>query len=215
MHKTKIYIISTKYETEQRSATLLITLFLGIGTGLMMFLSFLVVQYYFDERRSMATGIVAIGSSVGLFVFPFLTRTLISKYGWRWTFRIEALICLIGGCCGFLFRSLEDKDTDDVENKNNNEEKKIILDKSEEKKNQELYKDPMLYVLCFSNFTYSIGLYIPFNFTPERAHSLGISLDQSALIVCLFGITIFIERVFFGWIGKCIIITYSKCMITA
>ena len=169
----------------------------------MVYLSLLVVQYYFDKRRTMATGLVTTGASVGVMFFSIFTRTLLNHYGWRWTLRIEALICLIGGAFGFIFKPLKKDELKDVETQNNNEENKLIMEKEKIKEEQQnILKNPMLYVLCFTNFTYILGVYIPYSFTPERAESLGISSDRAAFIICLFAIIIVLERTFFGWIGK-------------
>ena len=54
------------------------------------------VTRWFLERRGMALGISAIGTSIGGFAFPFLTSALIENYGWRPALQSLAALTLIG-----------------------------------------------------------------------------------------------------------------------
>jgi MFS family permease len=65
---------------------------LGIGFGLIYLPAIVVVGYYFERKRALATGIAVAGSGVGTFVFPpvavyliqggcrFSTRNLLSAF---------------------------------------------------------------------------------------------------------------------------------------
>lgn len=53
------------------------------------------VTRWFLDKRGMALGISAIGTSIGGFAFPFLTGTLIEQAGWRNAMRALALLALI------------------------------------------------------------------------------------------------------------------------
>ena len=46
----------------------------GVGFGLMYLPSIVMVGYYFDKRRALATGIAVCGSGIGSFVFAPLTE---------------------------------------------------------------------------------------------------------------------------------------------
>ena len=41
------------------------------------------VGHYFEKRRALATGIVACGTGVGMFVGPTLSVTLVNCYQWQ------------------------------------------------------------------------------------------------------------------------------------
>jgi hypothetical protein len=41
------------------------------------------VGYYFEKKRSLATGISVCGSGVGTFLFAPLATYLIEEYGWK------------------------------------------------------------------------------------------------------------------------------------
>ena len=79
----------------------------GFGLSLCYVAALVIVAYYFERRRSFATGISVCGSGVGTFVFAPLTRILIEEYGWRGACVILAG-CFLNMCvCGALFRDLE------------------------------------------------------------------------------------------------------------
>jgi len=55
----------------------------GIGFGLMYLPSIVMVSFYFDKRRALATGIGVCGSGVGTFVLAPFFSFLVSQYGWK------------------------------------------------------------------------------------------------------------------------------------
>jgi len=78
----------------------------GVGFGLMYLPSIIVVGYYFDERRALATGIAVCGSSIGAFVFAPLMSWLLSLYGWRGANFVIAGVILNGLICGSVYRPI-------------------------------------------------------------------------------------------------------------
>ena len=80
----------------------------GFGLSLCYVAAIVIVAYYFDRRRSFATGISVCGSGVGTFVFAPLTQHLVEEYGgWRGAAVILAGLFLNMCVCGALFRDLE------------------------------------------------------------------------------------------------------------
>lgn len=53
------------------------------------------VTRWFLDKRGMALGISAIGTSIGGFGFPFLTAALIEHFGWRQAMQVLSLLALI------------------------------------------------------------------------------------------------------------------------
>ncbi|XP_023322536.1 uncharacterized protein LOC111696950 [Eurytemora carolleeae] len=79
----------------------------GFGLSLCYVAAIIIVAYYFDRRRSFATGISVCGSGVGTFLFAPLTQYLMDEYsGWRGACIILAGIFLNMCFCGMLFREL-------------------------------------------------------------------------------------------------------------
>uniref|UniRef100_A0A0R3S5T5 MFS domain-containing protein n=1 Tax=Elaeophora elaphi TaxID=1147741 RepID=A0A0R3S5T5_9BILA len=104
----------------------------GAGFGLIYLPSIVTVGYYFEKKRSIATGIAVAGSGVGTFVLPPLCIVLINQFGW------EIAICSLGALSfsstiyGLLYRPLQTpaNNRDDKKAKTDIEE---LLLKSKEK----------------------------------------------------------------------------------
>lgn len=78
----------------------------GFGLSLCYVAAVVIVAYYFDKRRSFATGLSVCGSGIGTFVFAPLTQVLLTEYGWRGTTLILAGLFLNLAVCGALMRDL-------------------------------------------------------------------------------------------------------------
>lgn len=79
----------------------------GFGLSLCYVAAVVIVAYYFEKRRSFATGLSLCGSGIGTFIFAPVTQLLIENYGWRGSVVILAGIFLNMGVCGLLMRDLE------------------------------------------------------------------------------------------------------------
>ena len=78
-----------------------------MGFGLMYLPAIVMVGYYFDRRRALATGVAVCGSGIGAFVFAPLCERLIASYGWKGATWVIAGLVLNGVVMGALFRPLE------------------------------------------------------------------------------------------------------------
>lgn len=70
----------------------------GIGFSLVYIPCIVVIGFYFEKWRALATGIAMCGTGVGNFVFPPLYQYTIAEYGWRGTMLVQAVFiatCLI------------------------------------------------------------------------------------------------------------------------
>jgi hypothetical protein len=76
----------------------------GFGLSLCYVAAVVIVAYYFDKKRSFATGISVCGSGIGTFIFPPLIQYLIDVYGWRGCTVFLAGILLNMCVCGALMR---------------------------------------------------------------------------------------------------------------
>lgn len=79
----------------------------GFGLSLCYVAAVVIVAYYFDSKRSFATGLSVCGSGIGTFVFAPVTQFLLNEYGWRGTTLILAGLFLNLCVCGMLMRDLE------------------------------------------------------------------------------------------------------------
>lgn len=82
-------------------------MFIGIGFGLIYLPAVVCVGYYFETKRSLATGIAVCGSGVGTFAFAPLATWLLETYDWKGANLILAGLILNCAACGALMRPLE------------------------------------------------------------------------------------------------------------
>jgi len=74
--------------------------------------SIVMVGYYFDKKRALATGVSVCGAGIGTFVFAPLGTFLVENYGWKGANIIIGGIILNGIVFGLTYRPLEVGDGD-------------------------------------------------------------------------------------------------------
>lgn len=77
----------------------------GFGLSLCYVAAVVIVAYYFEKKRSFATGISVCGSGIGTFIFPPIIQILIEYFGWRGAIVILAGAFLNMCVFGALMRS--------------------------------------------------------------------------------------------------------------
>ena len=82
-------------------------LFPGVGLGMAYLPAIVAVSFWFEKKRSLATGLAVCGSGIGTFLFAPLTQVLLNEYGWKGTVLIESAILLNCILCGALFRPVD------------------------------------------------------------------------------------------------------------
>jgi len=104
----------------------------GLGLGMAYLPAIVAVSFYFEKRRSLATGIAVCGSGIGTFVFAPLTNALLTEYSWKGTVLIEAGILLNCILCGMVFRPLSIPEKPDAEEEALEEEKPMSVNREEQ-----------------------------------------------------------------------------------
>lgn len=84
----------------------------GFGLALCYVTSIVIVAYYFEKKRSLATGLAVCGTGIGTFVFAPLTIRLLDAFAWRGTLLLLAGFFLNLVIFGALMRDI-DLDTDE------------------------------------------------------------------------------------------------------
>ncbi|CAF1177696.1 unnamed protein product [Adineta steineri] len=79
----------------------------GIGMGLIYLPSIIMVGYYFEDKRAIATGIVTAGTGIGSITFGPLSRVLFNIFGWKYGLIILAAILLLCVICAALMVPLK------------------------------------------------------------------------------------------------------------
>ena len=88
-----------------------------------------IIGFYFEERRGLATGLAVCGSGFGAFIFNPFAKYLIDEYGWRGAILIEAGIILNCIWCGLLFRPLPETGFRDLEKRDQGEDESHTIRK--------------------------------------------------------------------------------------
>ena len=65
----------------------------GSGTSIVPYSN--VVSHWFDRRRGMALGLMAVGGGLGAMIMPSLSQQLITKVGWRLAYTVIAALILL------------------------------------------------------------------------------------------------------------------------
>lgn len=86
----------------------------GIGFGLIYLPAVVCVGYYFETKRSLATGIAVCGSGFGTFAFAPLATMLLETYSWKGANLILAGLILNCAVFGAMMRPLEYPKTSSV-----------------------------------------------------------------------------------------------------
>ncbi|XP_071106596.1 monocarboxylate transporter 9-like [Haliotis cracherodii] len=79
----------------------------GVGMSFCYVTTVVIVAFYFEQKRALATGLAVCGSGIGTFIIAPLTEYLIDEYGWRGTVLILGGVLLNIIVCGALFRPLK------------------------------------------------------------------------------------------------------------
>ncbi|KAK0396473.1 hypothetical protein QR680_001728 [Steinernema hermaphroditum] len=87
--------------------TLTFSLISGLGLCFCYNTAIVIVTYYFEKRRALATGIAVCGSGAGTFTFAPLVEVLIKNFGWRPSILIFSTILLLLVVCGVVMKDVE------------------------------------------------------------------------------------------------------------
>ena len=70
-------------------------LVVGIGLGGIDVIPLSTVTRWFKKKRGLMTGIIKVGTGVGMFIMPFFITWLLKGYGWRISFTVLAVIIMV------------------------------------------------------------------------------------------------------------------------
>ncbi|XP_005177096.1 monocarboxylate transporter 10 [Musca domestica] len=79
----------------------------GIGFCMVYIPAVVIIGFYFEKWRALATGIAMCGSGVGTFVFAPLSNYLLKNYDWRTMLQVQGLIIVACAIIGIAFRPIQ------------------------------------------------------------------------------------------------------------
>ena len=150
-------LISTSFLQSLTPMYFTFSLVLGLGACLIMNSCYLVIGQHFQEKLPMATGIVALGGSLGVLYTGPLLQVLLDSFGWRGTLRIMTASFALVSIPSLVFNLNKENIVQDETIKNNGNEVK-------ESKGISLYCSvwtfPTFTAMVFSLTFASFGMYI-------------------------------------------------------
>ena len=176
----------------------------GAGLGLMYVPAQTAVGYYFDKRRSLATGIITCGSGAGAALLAPLASTLLSHYddGWEGPTRIFAALCFQCAFCGMMLRPLPKRpvevNEEDREAQGQDKEPTWLVGVFRSACSPRLMTNKSYLLLCLCNMLATQALYIPYMFLPGLAESKGIPKTQASFLISIIGLANSIARIVTG-----------------
>jgi MFS family permease len=159
----------------------------GIGLGGIDVIPLSTVSRWFKRNRGMMSGIIKVGTGVGMLTMPFFITWLIQQYGWRIAFMVLAFMITISVLffAQFLVRDpiLKSQFID-----NKIQETALPKNKSEEGLTfQEAIATRQLWTICFIYFIVLFCVYTILMHIVQHAIDLGIPSGLSAGILSTIG----------------------------
>ncbi|KAJ7188786.1 major facilitator superfamily domain-containing protein [Mycena filopes] len=153
----------------------------GLGSGILFGPINAVIGHWFKERRGLATGLLATGSSIGGTVFPIVARNLIPRVGFPWTLRIFGFILLftLGIANLTVRRRLPPKETGGLFN-------------------PVAFRNPAYTVYCLGGVVAFLGLYTVLTYIDISATFVGISPDFAFYLISIANAASFVGRLVAG-----------------
>lgn len=130
----------------------------GFGTSISYLPALVMVAYYFDKKRSFATGIATSGSNLGALGLAPLQQAIVDAYGWRKCYRFLSGLALVITVCGLLFKPLDEKKSGKDRLTKSSE---VIFEKSSKKKVLNFPKNKWFIIWAVASTIATFGYFIP------------------------------------------------------
>ncbi|MCK4767935.1 MAG: MFS transporter [Desulfobacula sp.] len=159
----------------------------GIGLGGIDVIPLSTVARWFKKKRGMMSGIIKVGTGVGMFIMPFFITWLLKSYGWRTSFAVLAVIIMVSVIfvAQFLVRDPIQK-AQFIDNKNSHTTDN--LNKTEEGLTfQKALHTRQLWTICAIYFIILICVYTILIHIVQHAIDLGIPVAVAAGLLATIG----------------------------
>jgi len=173
----------------------------GIGLGGIDVIPLSTVTRWFKKKRGMMSGIIKVGTGVGMFIMPFFITWLLKGYGWRTLFAVLAVIIMVSVIflAQFLVRDPIQK-AQSIDNRNSHTPEN--LNKTEEGLTfQEAIYTKQLWTVCAIYFIILICVYTILIHIVQHAIDLGIPSAVAAGILAIVGGVSISGRLLMGGAG--------------
>jgi MFS family permease len=198
---TLSFVLIKFFATSLLAVYIIFGLIASLGLAMTYIPAYLIISYYFDKRRALATGFAVSGSGLGLFAIPPILESLIREYGWLdacFIFGAISSHLFISAC---LFRPLKAHTAKQIDN-----------DKPEPKVGHEnkikdifrtirtLYSNKQFLVLNISYAILSAFITSPHNFLPDHIYLNSIN-DVNSWSISIIGISQLVGQILVGMLS--------------
>ena len=130
----------------------------GFGTSLSYLPTLVMLAYYFEKKRSFATGIATCGSNFGALGLSPLQQFIVDSFGWRYCYRFLSGLSLVIVLCGITFKPLQERKTTQCKPEQSSE---IILEKSPKKRKLRFPRNKWFIIWAVASSVATFGYFIP------------------------------------------------------
>ncbi len=169
---------------------------MGITSGNVTLLS--TTARWFTKRRGMMSGIVKVGTGMGIFVMPLVASWLIANYGWRNSYVLLGISAMVGivAAAQFLRRDPSQKGLQPYGADEPGDDSSSLVDRS--LSFQEVMHTRQFWMVCAIYFvTWYISISVTVHIVP-RALDLGVSATRAAVVLSTIGGTSILGRLVIG-----------------
>jgi MFS family permease len=160
-------------------------LIVGLGLGGTDVIPLSTVARWFNKKRGMMSGVIKVGTGVGMLIMPFFITWLLKVYGWRTSFVVLGFIIMISIIilAQFLVRDPIQK-SQFIDNKKNHSSEDLA---EEGLTFSEAIRTRQLWTVCAIYFIILVCVYTILMHIVQHAIDLGISAPIAAGILATIG----------------------------
>ncbi|KAK1624901.1 major facilitator superfamily domain-containing protein [Colletotrichum phormii] len=171
----------------------------GLGSGCIYIPSVSIIPQYFSERRALATGIVATGSSLGGVVYSLIFQSLYPRVGFPWATRVLAFISLATNAFAFsVLRQRRRVDSESDDEGAGKRKRRVMLDLS-------AYRNVSFVVFSAAMFFNFFSYMAPIYYLQQYSLAHGLSSPGSSklayYLVAILNAGSILGRVFPAWLA--------------
>ena len=150
-----VSLVVSSFVTSLNSLFGTFSLLYGLGTSLAYTPTMCLAGDYFKKHLALATGLMVAGSSMGTLILSPVSQTLVDKFGWRWSFRALAGLCLLTVWSGMMFTPLYRVPKTPAQNIKTSLGRKVMAE-------LQLWKNKVYLIWIVSMILVMFGFYIPY-----------------------------------------------------
>lgn len=158
-----------------------------------------VVQQYFDKKRSLVGGLAIVGMGIGHAMWSPVTKVLEDTFGWRGTLMLISGLTLQGLPLSMLLRpvAIQNPNQDQQQEKIKMSLIQIIANAFD----MSVLKNKLFWAYHFGLFFIQAAESVTYTFSYLRAVEDGVDPASASLLVTVTGIITIFTRIFYGWLG--------------